>query len=367
MEDRNFTNKSKVTKQFLGKNPDIFFTNAYKGNLSVWLKKLTNNIPITRNPFKKLQSSTSNILKRLNDNNFLKYTFHNNLTLTDTVLAKCYGLPKIHKQDTTLRPIISLINSPTHFLVKILYDDSRQYKSREITFKGQFWSQKKKKLADHVVDDDHVLLSLEVFSLFTNVPCDLTLKSLDHRCQLIHNKCRILFDEIINFTKFLFENTYFTFNNNVYLKIFGTPMGLPILPLFADIIMDCLRILKDKHNCSTLFYYWFVDDTILCVQKKFIDLALNIFKSQDNNLQFTFEGQQNNQINFLDLTLIIKESHIVSIWFQKPTLQIDQLVILLIIQFVRKFILFITYLSERYLYLTKRFMTPIWRSLNGCY
>ena len=95
------------------------------------------------------------------------------------------------------------------------------------------------------------------------------------------------------------------------MQIFGTPMGLPISPLFADIVMDglendCLRILKDKHNCSPLFYYRFVDDTILCEQKKFIDLLLNIFNSQDKNLQFTFEVQQNNQINFLDLSLIIK-------------------------------------------------------------
>ncbi|CAB0038253.1 unnamed protein product, partial [Trichogramma brassicae] len=32
----------------------------------------------------------------------------------DTVLARAYGLPKIHKPDTPLRPIISLIGSPTY-------------------------------------------------------------------------------------------------------------------------------------------------------------------------------------------------------------------------------------------------------------
>ena len=141
-------------------------------------------------------------------------------------------------------------------------------------------------MEDLVVDNDHVLLSLDVSSLFTNVPCDLVLKSLERRCQLIHNK--IPFDKIINCTKFLFENTYFAFNNNIYLQIFGTLMGSPISPIFTDIVIDdlendCLRILKDKHNCSPLFYYRFVDDTILCVQKQFIDLVLNIFNSQDNN------------------------------------------------------------------------------------
>ena len=175
-------------------------------------------------------------------------------------------------------------------------------------------------MEDLVVDNDYILLSLDVSSLFTNVPCDLVLKSLDRRCQLIHNNFRILIDEIIKCTKFFFENTYFTFNNDIYLQIFGTPMGSPISPLFADIIMDdlenhCLRILKDKNNWSPLFYYRFVDDTILCVRKKFIDLVHNIFNSQDNNLQFTFEVQQNNQINFLDLSLIIKEIQIISNWF----------------------------------------------------
>ena len=101
-------------------------------------------------------------------------------------------------------------------------------------------------------------------------------------------------------------------------------MSSLISPLFADIVMDdlendCPRILKDKHNCSPLFYYRFVDATILCVQKKFIDLVLNIFNSQDSNLQFTFKVQQNNQINFLDLSLIIIENQIISNWFQKLT------------------------------------------------
>ena len=139
-------------------------------------------IPITRNPFKKLQSSTSNILKRLNDNDFFKYKFHNNqLTLTNTVLAKCYGSLKIHKQDTPLRPIIPLINSPTIFLAKILYDELRDSIKVPKSHLNDSLDLKKK-LEDIVVDDDLVLLSLDVSSLFTNVPCDLVLKSLDRKC-----------------------------------------------------------------------------------------------------------------------------------------------------------------------------------------
>ena len=76
-------------------------------------------------------------------------------------------------------------------------------------------------------------------------------------------------------------------------------MDSPISPLFADIVMDdlendCFRILKDKYNCSPSFYYRFVDDYILYVKNKFIDLLLNIFNTHDKNFHFTFKVQQNN-------------------------------------------------------------------------
>lgn len=41
---------------------------------------------------------------------------------TDTTLPMFYGLPKIHKTNAPLRPIVSCINSPNHSLAKILYN-----------------------------------------------------------------------------------------------------------------------------------------------------------------------------------------------------------------------------------------------------
>ena len=97
----------------------------------------------------------------------------------------------------------------------------------------------------------------------------LVLDSLDRRFDSLHNKCKIPFNEIVTRTKFLFNNTFFSFNNDYYRQIDGTPMGSPISPLFSDIVMDdlemyCLRILKD----NPLFYFRYVDDTIMCINKK---------------------------------------------------------------------------------------------------
>ena len=175
-----------------------------------------------------------------------------------------------------------------------------------------------------MIDDVHTLLSLDVSSLFTNIPSKLVIERLEKRCLLIHQNCKIPFNEIVNCSKFLFENTFFSFNGSVYQQIEGTHMGSPISPLFADIVMNdlevyCLKKLKTDHNCIPLFYYRYVDDTILCVHKKHVDLIINTFNSYSSNLQFTFELEHNNRIHFLDITLIRHHNCIITDWFQKPS------------------------------------------------
>ena len=76
-------------------------------------------INVNRNPLSKLRLDTKKILNNLNNNEFLSHRYHKNqLTLTNTTLAKGYGLPEIHKENAPLRPIISLVNSPTHITKK---------------------------------------------------------------------------------------------------------------------------------------------------------------------------------------------------------------------------------------------------------
>lgn len=96
------------------------------------------------------------------------------------MLAKAYGLPKVHKPNHPYRPIISLVNSPTHFLATILYNDLKKAISlpkSHINNSIEF----RKKIENIIIPDDHVFLSLDVSSLFTNVPKELVIKSLDKR------------------------------------------------------------------------------------------------------------------------------------------------------------------------------------------
>ena len=130
-------------------------------------------------------------------------------------------------------------------------------------------------------------------------------------------------------------------------------MGSPISPLFANMVMDdletnCLSTLKEKHNVNPLFYFRYVDDTIMCIDKKQIDLVVTTFNSYNNRLQFTYEIEQDKKINFLDMTLIRHNNtiFILSIFF-------------LIIQEDRKLTLYTIQSIGRFLYLTNNSIEKI--------
>ena len=62
-----------------------------------------------------------------------------------------------------------------------------------------------KKIKNIPIPADHILLSLDVITMFTNVTKELTIDSLDRRAHILGQKCDIPFSEIINTVNTIFE------------------------------------------------------------------------------------------------------------------------------------------------------------------
>lgn len=339
LTETKFYDNLKKTRQFLKDNPHLMFTHADKGNVTVCIekntyfekmRKLLDNkkfyeiITPDQNFLTNRQKDVYEIFKHFDDLALFGNNFNvKNYTQTDTLLAKCYGLPKIHKIDIPMRPIISTVNSPTESLSKIFLNDLKKaIKLPNSHIDNSF--KLIEKIKNLHIPPDYYLVSLDVVSLFTNIPLSLVINSLDKRYSDISSKCTIPFTDIINCTKFLFNNTYFTFENVVYRQIFGTPMGSAVSPLFADLVMDdlekfCLEKLKKDRNITPLFYYRYVDDILLCIPQDRTVLAhvLTTFNSYDDHIEFTHEIEKDNKINFLDITLIRQDDNIITNWYRK--------------------------------------------------
>lgn len=117
---------------------------------------------VKRNPLRSLQSKVNNILLNFNDNNYLDFNYDKNcLTQTNTVIPRAYGLPKIHKLNYLLRPIISTINSPIHFLSKLIDSEIKNCLNRRKSYISNSLVLKNE-LANIFIPQGYILVSLDV-------------------------------------------------------------------------------------------------------------------------------------------------------------------------------------------------------------
>lgn len=334
-EERIFNKKIKDTYFFKKQHPDIMFTNSDKGAVTVCIyteeyKKQMNTIFHDKsvyksykiNPLNRVRNNISEILTDLNNKKFLHISYHKNaLTMTNKDLPRAYGLPKIHKPTLSFRPVISTINSPNNFLSNIILNVLKKciLPPKSCIKNSQELISKVKNLQ---IPNNYILFSLDVTSLFTNVSKELVLDSLYKRFSKINSKCKIPFSDLISCVEVIFDNTYFSFDKHFYKQIYGTPMGSPISPLFADLVMEdlevsCLYMLKEECNNSILFYYRYVDDLLFCAHADDVNNILSVFNSYDNRIKFTHELQTENGINFLDVNFKISQNKLSYNWYQK--------------------------------------------------
>ena len=217
-------------------------------------------------------------------------------------IPRLYGLPKIHKPGTPLRPILDMYNSHYHsiakWLTKLLEPVRKEIVTHTVTDTFDFV---------RVINDlnlqDKKMLSLDVSSLFTNVPVRET---IDYIVDVIDRKKIILVLPTSDLKKLLSlctENIQFTFNDTIYRQKDGVAMGSPLGPLFADIFMSKLENDQLKQTIEGITCYKrYVDDIFFTIEST-TDIAtiLNSFNSAHSNLNFTLETEIEDHMNFLDV------------------------------------------------------------------
>ncbi|XP_018308772.1 uncharacterized protein [Mycetomoellerius zeteki] len=192
---------------------------------------------INKDPTKKVTSELRSLLVRWKSNKFIDDSTYRRLLMTDGIIPRAYGLTKIHKQGNPLRIIVSSTNSPLYYfslyLHNIINDSILEAPSY---IRNSF--QLVEKLKDICIEPDYLLVSLDVVSLFTNVPIELVSDGIAKRWEYISGKTVIPLNEFLIAVRLVLNSTFFMFNNKYYKQIFGTPMGSPLSPIAADIVMQ---------------------------------------------------------------------------------------------------------------------------------
>jgi hypothetical protein len=111
------------------------------------------------------------------------------------------------------------------------------------------------------------------------------------------------------------------FDGVTYHKIHGTPMGSPVSPVLAGLVMEELEIsVLASLDFSPIFHRRYVDDIIVCLPTDEIDVFFNAFNNYTPSFNFTIEYQVDRIIPFLEVQIIQSFDGTISTdWYQKST------------------------------------------------
>ena len=275
-------------EDYINKAKDLLNTPAYK--------------EIPRDPTNKIKAQLITKLRRIKKERKLDEGTYRTMYPTGCIPPKFYGLPKIYKTGTTLRPIVSSRGSVTYGVAKVISKVIQPLVGRSplIQSTSDFVSKAK----GFTLQLGECLSSYDVTSLFTSVSIDPVLnviKDLLEKDEKLNNRTVLSVQHIIELLGFCLHNTYISFQNKFYEQVEGAPMGLPISPIVANLYMESFegKAIVSATNPPDMVY--FVGDTWVIQKQPHKQGFLDHINSIDPANKFTVEGNQaNGAIPFLD-------------------------------------------------------------------
>ncbi|KAL9965907.1 hypothetical protein ACROYT_G029766 [Oculina patagonica] len=162
---------------------------------------------LNKDPTDRLTRKLSKELLTLKRNGDLSEAVYNKIRPRHKQPPRIYGLPKIHKADIPLRPIVSCVNTFAYDLSAYLAN----------------------------------ILSPLTESLFTNVPIDgavqAALRKLEDDPSLA-DRTTLTPAQIATLLKFVLRSTYFQYNGFIYEQQEGAAMGSPVSAVIANLYME---------------------------------------------------------------------------------------------------------------------------------
>ena len=279
--------------------------------------------PLKMDPTNKQKNRLINILRRIKSEGRLEKHTYKKMYPTGASSPKLYGLPKIHKKDIPLRPIVSSQGSVSYGVAKelarILKPLSRN--NHQVNNSTEFTDViKKMKL-----EEGECIMSYDVAALFTSIPVkpviEVVKKKLEQDTEL-HQRTTMSTQNILDLLEFSLCNTYFLFQGQYYEQTQGAAMGSPVSPVLANLYMEFFedRALSTAVN-PPRWWKRFVDDTFVILKKDKKEEFLQHINSVDPSIQFTTEEQkEDGSMPFLDILVTPQEDGtLTSKAYRKPT------------------------------------------------
>ena len=157
---------------------------------------------------------------------------------------KFCGLPNVHKEGTSLRPIVSSIGAVTYSTCK---EFSRILKL--LVGKSPHHIHNNQDFMEHLkgiqLGPDEVMVSFDVRALFTSVPIQPALEVIEKLLKEdtgLQNRTSMSTKHIMDLLEFCLRSTYFTYRGKFYEQVERAAMGCPFSPIVANLYMESFEV-----------------------------------------------------------------------------------------------------------------------------
>lgn len=324
-------NKDLIIKK-ADKNSGIVIMNRNDYETKVYNMLLDTNVykPLSEDDGPAVKRKADKLLKTLADSNNITDKQYINLTSFEIKTPIFYGIPKIHKVNHPLRPIVSQINGPTYRLNQYIHElllvaeSEIPHLFKDTTAFLQLIEKHKS------VTESTILVTMDVISLYTNIPHNEAIEFISEHYQNTLNRWRFYKTRVLpvstvqlkQLLQLMLSNCTLTFNNEYFTQLYGTPMGAPASVRIANIYMYKLLIkfLTSYNAYKPLFIGRLIDDLFFLWEKDVIDLLDFHKKLNESHVSIKFElTYSSSKVNFLDTTIYIENNTVKTTLYTKPT------------------------------------------------
>ena len=234
------------------------------------------------------------------------------------------SVPKIHKTEVPLRPIVCTIGSATYNLTKELNRILSPLVGKTDSYvknSSHFVSS----ISHLNLEKNDLLVSFDVKSLFTRVPINDALTIIKDRLILdedLGNRTTMTPLQICHLVELCLRSTFFRFGDKLYEQTDGTAMGSPLSPTVANIFMEDFEMTAiSTSHLQPKLWRRYVDDTFVIWPHNSSSLQdfLSHINSLHDRIEFTMEMEVNNSIAFLDVLISKNNNRLTTTVYRKPT------------------------------------------------
>nr|VZI11840.1 unnamed protein product [Spirometra erinaceieuropaei] len=261
---------------------------------------------IDSDPMKTLVAKINKSLSLMRNQLAISETDWRQMKPQDAAIARFYGLPKIHKPNVPLRPIVGLKGTPTYGLAKWLTKHLKKLTegSEHSAVSPTHFLER---LRGVEIAPNEIMVSFDVVSLFTSIPKELATRVISDLLERRYDEeerplKRKHIMELLDYCL----STYFTFNGQVYEQIQGTPMGSPNSGYLAEAVLQELET-RVFQSYMPKFWMRYVDDTFVILPRDMKETFRSKLNSIFPQIQFTMEEEKDGEIPFLDVQVSRQE------------------------------------------------------------